>query len=108
FGLGGIYVEVLQDVTFRLAPLRPLSAVNMVASVRAFPLLQGVRGEPPGDLAALYEVLERVGQLAAERPEVLELDINPLIVRTHGVVAVDARVVFDPTSRSEPPPSAGR
>jgi acetate---CoA ligase (ADP-forming) len=110
FGLGGIYVEVLKDVTFRLAPIRPLSAVHMVASVKAFPLLQGVRGEPPGDLPALYEVLERVGQLAVERPEVVELDINPLIVRPRGlgVCAVDARVVLDPSSRSAPPPSAGR
>jgi acetate---CoA ligase (ADP-forming) len=110
FGLGGIYVEVLKDVTFRLAPLRPLSAQHMVASVKALPLLKGVRGEPPSDLPALYEVLERVGQLAVERPEVLEMDINPLIVRPsgQGVVAVDARVVLSPSSRSEPPPSAGR
>lgn len=110
FGLGGIYVEVLRDVTFRLAPIRPLSAVHMVASVKAFPLLQGTRGDPPGDLPALYEVLERVGQLAVDRPEVVELDINPLIVRPKGlgVCAVDARVVLDPSSRSAPPPSTGR
>ncbi|HZY92410.1 MAG TPA: acetate--CoA ligase family protein, partial [Thermoplasmata archaeon] len=110
FGMGGIYVEVLKDVTFRLAPIRPLSAQHMVASVKAFPLLQGVRGEPPSDLPALYEVLERVGQLAVDRPEVLEMDINPLMVRPagQGVCAVDARVVLAPSSRSEPPPSAGR
>ncbi len=110
FGMGGIYVEVLKDVTFRLAPIRPLSAEHMVSSVRAFPLLKGVRGEPPSDLPALYEVLERVGQLAVERPEVLELDINPLIVRPggQGVCAVDARVVLAPSSRSAPPPSAAR
>ncbi|MGI0132855.1 MAG: acetate--CoA ligase family protein [Thermoplasmata archaeon] len=110
FGLGGIYVEVLKDVTFRLAPLRPLSAQHMVASVRAFPLLQGVRGEPPSDLPALYEVLQRVSQMAVEVPEIAELDINPLIVRSagHGVVAVDARVVLGPPSRSEPSPSARR
>jgi acetyl coenzyme A synthetase (ADP forming)-like protein len=110
FGMGGIYVEVLKDVTFRLAPLRPLSAVHMVGSVRAFPLLTGVRGEAPSDLPALYEVLERVSQLAVERPEVSELDLNPLIVRGagQGVVAVDARVVLDRSSRSAPPPSAGR
>jgi len=104
FGLGGIYVEVLKDVTFRLAPIRPLSAEHMVASVRGFPLLQGVRGEPPSDLPALYEVLERVSQLAVERPEVLELDVNPLIVRPKGkgVVAVDARVAIAPPSRSAP------
>ncbi len=110
FGMGGIYVEVLKDVTFRLAPLRPLSARNMVGSVRAFPLLTGVRGEPPSDLEALYEALERVSQLAVELPEVTEMDLNPLIVRGagQGVVAVDARVVLDLSSRSAPPTSAGR
>jgi acetate---CoA ligase (ADP-forming) len=104
FGMGGIYVEVLRDVTFRLAPLRTLSAEHMVESVRAFPLLKGVRGEPPSDLAALAEVIERVSQLAVELPEVVELDINPLIVRARGMgaVAVDARVVLGPPSRSAP------
>lgn len=110
FGLGGIYVEVLQDVTFRLAPLRTSSAEKMVEAVRGFPLLQGVRGEPPGDLPALYEVLERVSQLAVELEDVAELDLNPMIVRPagKGVVAVDARVVLGPASRSGPPPSAAR
>ena len=110
FGMGGIYVEVMKDVTFRLAPIRPLSAQHMVSAVKSFPILQGVRGEPPCDLNALYEVLERVGQLAVERPSVLEMDINPLIVRPvgQGVCAVDARVVLDPTSISAPSSSAGR
>jgi acetyl coenzyme A synthetase (ADP forming)-like protein len=109
FGLGGIYVEVLKDVTFRLAPLRPLSAQHMVASVRAYPLLTGVRGEPPSDLRALYETIERVSQLAVENPEVTELDINPLVVRPagHGVVAVDSRVVLGPSSRSGSRASGG-
>ena len=110
FGLGGIYVEVLRDVTFRLAPLRSLSARHMIESVKAFPLLQGVRGEKGGDLDALAETIERVSQLAVELPEVAELDLNPLIVRPAGagVVAVDARVVLAPTSRSEPRASAPR
>ncbi len=103
FGMGGIYVEVLQDVTFRLAPIVPLSAENMVASIRAFPLLLGVRGEAPSDLPALYETLERISQLAVEIPEIAELDINPLIVqaRGKGAVAVDARIVLAPTSTTE-------
>jgi len=110
FGLGGIYVEVLRDVTFRLAPVRPLAALNMVESVRAFPLLRGVRGEPPGDIEGLTEVIERISQLAMEVPEVVELDINPLIVLPvrQGVIAADARVVLAPPSRSESPPSAPR
>ncbi len=104
FGMGGIYVEVLRDVTFRLAPLRELSATHMVQSVRAYPLLTGVRGEAPSDVAALTEAIERISQLAVERPEVVELDLNPMIVRRQGqgVVAVDARVVLAPPSRSGP------
>ncbi len=106
FGMGGIYVEVLRDVAFRLAPLRPLSAQRMVESIKMYPLLTGVRGEPPSDLAALTEAIERVSQLAVERPEIAELDLNPMIVRPagQGVVAVDARVVLAPTSRSAPTP----
>lgn len=110
FGLGGIYVEVLRDVTFRLAPIRTLSAEHMVASVRAFPLLRGVRGEAPSDLGAIYEVLERVSQLAVELPDIAELDINPLIVRPDGggAFAADARVVLAPPSISGPRPSVAR
>lgn len=113
FGLGGIYVEVLRDVTFRLAPFDRLEAEQMVASVRAFPLLQGVRGEPPSDLPALYNVLGRVAQLALDLPQVQELDLNPVIVcpAGGGAYAVDARLVLgpsDPTSRSAPLVSAPR
>jgi acetate---CoA ligase (ADP-forming) len=106
FGMGGIYVETLRDVTFRLAPLRPLSAQRMIQEVRGYPLLRGVRGEAPSDLAALSETIERVSQLATEWPEVVELDINPLMVRAAGLgaVAVDARVVLAPPSRSGPTP----
>jgi acetyltransferase len=101
FGLGGIYVEVLRDVTFRLAPLRPLSALRMVQSVKAFPLLKGVRGEPPSDIEALTEVIERISQLAMEMPDVLELDINPLLVLPDrgGAIAADARVVLSPPTK---------
>jgi acetate---CoA ligase (ADP-forming) len=102
FGTGGIYVEVFQDVTFRLAPIRPLSARNMVQSSRIYPLLTGVRGELPSDLPALYEAIERLSQLAAELPAIAELDINPLLVLPagHGVVAVDGRIVLSSASKS--------
>ncbi len=104
--LGGIYVEALRDVAFRLAPMRPLSARNMIESLRGAPLLRGVRGEAPSDVAALEEAIERVSQLAVEQPDVAEFDLNPLIVRPSGlgVVAVDARVVLAPPSRSAPSP----
>ncbi len=110
FGTGGIYVEVLHDVTFRLAPVRPLGAQHMIESIRSYPLLRGVRGERASDLGALTEAIERVSQLAVELPEVVELDLNPVIVRPQGegVVAVDARVVLVPSSRSAPSASARR
>ncbi len=106
FGLGGIYVEVLRDVTFRLAPIRPLSAHHMIESVKAFPLLKGVRGEAPSDIDALAEAIERVSQLSVQLPDVAEMDLNPMIVRGvgSGVVAVDARIVLGPPST--PAPSA--
>ncbi len=100
FGMGGIYVETLRDVAFRLAPMRPLSAEHMIQSVRGYPILRGVRGEPPSDLPALAEAIERISQLAVERPEIAELDLNPLIVRPEGqgAIAVDARIVLAPAA----------
>jgi acetyl coenzyme A synthetase (ADP forming)-like protein len=98
FGMGGIYVEVLRDVTFRLAPLVTRSAQRMIESTAAFSLLTGVRGEKPSDLAALAEVIERISQLAVEHPEISEIDVNPLLVLEpgKGAVAVDARIVLAP------------
>ena len=94
FGLGGIYVEVLKDVTFRIAPLAGPEAEAMIREVRAFPILQGVRGEAPADLAALVEDILRLSQLVTDFAEIAEIDINPLLVRPEGggTVALDARI----------------
>ncbi len=94
FGLGGIYVEVFKDVTFRLAPIRELGAQRMVESIKAGQILRGVRGRPPADLDALLECLERLSQLAVDVPEIAELDINPLMVLPagQGAAVVDARL----------------
>ncbi len=96
FGLGGIYVEVLADVSFRLAPLTEADAWEMLAEVRAARLLAGVRGAAPADRAALVDAIVRVGRLAADHPQIAELDVNPLMVLAEGqgVVAVDARIVL--------------
>ncbi len=106
FGLGGVYVEVLKDVTFRLAPLRALSARNMVGSIQGADLLRGVRGEGPSDLPALEESILRLSQLIVEEERIAEIDVNPLLVlpRGEGAVAVDARIVLaePPSSRSAP------
>ena len=96
FGLGGIYVEALKDVTFRVAPIRELSAHDMLRNIRAFKLLEGVRGEPPADLAAIEDCLKRLSQLSCDHPEIDEIDINPLMVYGEGKGAgvIDARIIL--------------
>lgn len=94
FGLGGIYTEALKDVTFRLAPLRQLSARNMLEQIRSRKILEGIRGEPPADLDALQECLERLSQLLIEFPIISELDINPLIAYAEGAAVADARIIL--------------
>ncbi len=96
FGLGGIYVEALKDVTFRLAPIRALGAKHMMESIRAFPLLTGLRGTKPADLKAVSECLERLSQLACEQPQIKEIDINPLLAyaQGQGACVLDARIVI--------------
>ena len=96
FGLGGAYVEVLQDVAFRLAPLSATEAREMVAETAAGRLLAGVRGQQPGDLDAVVEALRRVAQLMADLPQVVEVDLNPLIVGPagEGAWAADVRIVL--------------
>jgi acetyltransferase len=94
-GIGGIYVEILRDFVVRVAPFSRGEARAMVQSLKLFPLLSGARGREPMDVESLLTCIERVGQLARQRPEIAELDINPLLVRTQGrgVVVADARVV---------------
>ena len=91
FGLGGVYVELFDDVAFRVAPLSRADAEAMIAEVRASRLLAGARGQPPVDRAALVDALLALSRLLAENPRLAEIDINPLIVSSAGVVAVDAR-----------------
>jgi len=94
FGMGGVLVELLQDVAFGLAPLCRDSAERLIDEVRASKLLEGFRGQPAGDREALVEVLLRVSLLAADHPELAELDLNPVLARKpgEGVLAVDARI----------------
>lgn len=92
FGLGGIHVELMRDVAFRLTPLTDAGAGRQVRSIRGFPLLQGWRGAPPSDVAALEDVLLRVSALSEAIPELAELDLNPVVALPHGCVAVDARI----------------
>jgi len=92
FGLGGIYVEVMRDVVLRLCPLTDSDADEMIREVKLSSLLQGVRGQAARDLGAISNVIQRIAQLAARHPRIVEMDINPLLALEHGVLAVDARV----------------
>jgi len=96
FGLGGIYVEVLKDVTFRVAPFTRLDAQAMLSEIRSKALLDGVRGKPAVDKEAIVDVLLRMGQLVQDFPEIAEFDINPLIVypKEQGAIAIDMRLVI--------------
>jgi acetate---CoA ligase (ADP-forming) len=96
FGLGGIYVEVFRDVIFRMAPIRELGARNMIEGIKGVKLLRGFRGEPPSDIEAIAQSLERLSQLVTDFPEIEEMDINPLIVLPMGSGArvVDARILI--------------
>lgn len=96
FGLGGIFVEALKDVTFRLAPMWETSAENMVRSIKAYRVLQGIRGKPPSDIKAAQLCILRLSALVSNHPEISELDINPLIIypEGEGCVVADARIVL--------------
>jgi acetyltransferase len=97
FGLGGIYVEALKDVSFRVAPFSPEEADEMIREIRSYPLLEGVRGEPPADHEAMVDALLRISQLVTDFPEIVELDVNPLMVfeRGKGAMAIDMRLVLE-------------
>lgn len=94
FGLGGVLAEAMGDVAFRLHPLTDLDADELIASVKAARLLQGYRGQPASDIAALRELLLRLSRLVEDVPEVAELDLNPVMVRAagQGALALDARM----------------
>lgn len=105
FGLGGIYVEVLKDVAFRIAPLTRRDALAMVQEIRTVGLLRGARGERPADLEAIADNIVRLSVLVTDFPEIQELDINPLVVMEKGAVALDARIIFENRGQG---PGAGK
>jgi acetate---CoA ligase (ADP-forming) len=92
FGLGGIYVEALRDVAFRIQPVSDIDAHEMVRGIRGVRLLEGMRGEAPADMAAIEETIQRVSQLVGEHAGIIEMDINPFVVLEQGGIAVDARI----------------
>jgi acyl-CoA synthetase (NDP forming) len=93
FGLGGVYVEVFDDVSLRVAPLSRFDAEEMIAEVRGSRLLRGVRGQAPADVGALTDALLALSRLMVAHPEIQEIDVNPLVVLAEGALALDARIV---------------
>jgi len=94
FGLGGIYVEVLKDVSFRIVPVARRDALTMVNEIKTAALLRGARGERPADVNAIANYIVNLSCLVSDFPEIQELDINPLLVRESGATALDARIIF--------------
>ena len=94
FGLGGVFVEVLKDVAFRVVPLEQRDARQMVREIKGLPILEGVRGQDPADLEAIEALLLRVSEFIEAHPEIAELDLNPVFAYSDGALAVDARIVL--------------
>ena len=94
FGLGGIFVEVLKDVSFRIIPLEERDAREMITEIKGYEILKGVRGEPPKDVKAIKNLLLRISQLTLENPEINEIDLNPIFVFEKGLQVVDARMIL--------------
>lgn len=94
FGLGGIFAEVLQDVSFRVAPLDRRDAKAMIREIRGYPLLSGARGQGEYDVRALVDLLLKVSRMAIDHPEIKEMDLNPVRLFETGLLALDARILM--------------
>jgi acetate---CoA ligase (ADP-forming) subunit beta len=95
FGLGGIFVEVLKDVSFRLIPIEKRDAEQMIKEIKAYTLLNGYRGQEPADILSLVDILLKVSDLVVKNPGIKEIDINPVFAYKDSAVAVDARIVVE-------------
>lgn len=95
FGLGGIFTEVLKDISFRIAPLERRDAEEMIKEIQGYPLLTGVRGQSPCDLDALIELLLSISRMVMENPEIQELDLNPVRLYEKGLMVLDARILWN-------------
>ena len=94
FGLGGIFVEILKDISFRILPIEERDAREMITEIKGYEILKGVRGECPKDIKAIKNLLLKISQLALENPEISEIDLNPIFVFENGIQVVDARMIL--------------
>ncbi len=95
FGLGGIFVELLKDVSFRIIPLERKDALEMIKEIKGYPLLQGYRGKEPANISALVEIILKISKLIQENPNIKELELNPIFVYRDRAVGVDARIILE-------------
>ncbi len=95
FGLGGVLVEVLKDVSFRVVPINERDARQMIQEIQGYPLLEGYRGQDPADIGKLQQLLLKVSEFVEHHPEVAELDLNPVFAYKDDTMTVDARIVLD-------------
>ena len=93
FGLGGVFVEALNDVSMKVPPIDETTAQEMIEEIKGFSILNGLRGEQPVNFDALVHIITSVARLSVEHPEIKELDLNPVIVNTDGAYVVDARLM---------------
>lgn len=94
FGLGGVFVEVYKDVSFRILPLTEEDALEMVQEIKGFPLLKGIRGQGPKDIGTIVNGIMRLSRLVQENPRILEIDLNPIVVYEKGCEVLDARIIL--------------
>lgn len=97
FGLGGVFVEILKDVTFRIAPINESDARSMIAEIKAYPILKGYRGQDPVDEAAIVKILLAASKLLMDLPQVNQMDLNPIMAYSKGASVVDARMLLEKT-----------
>jgi len=95
FGLGGILVEVLKDVSFRIVPLAKRDAREMIREIKAYPVLEGYRGQEPADVETLENLLLKVSDFVEKHPDIKEMDLNPIFAYRDGATAVDARIILE-------------
>jgi acyl-CoA synthetase (NDP forming) len=95
FGLGGVFVEILKDVAFKIAPITREDAQEMVTSIKAYPLLKGYRNTPPTDIDAIIATLLNTSRLVMDNPQIKELDLNPILAYEKGAKTVDARIILE-------------
>jgi acyl-CoA synthetase (NDP forming) len=95
FGLGGVFVEILKDVSFRIIPVNERDAQEMIQEIKGYPLLQGYRGKEPASIPALVDLILKISKLVEENPKIKELEMNPIFAYRDGAMAVDARIILE-------------